>query len=158
VHCREIFHQNVPNNAKGALGEALVAQYFEYAGWAVTRTGVENVVSHLAHLRQLDRGSLGNIPDMLVMKAAGGPAKAQKHPLGQAVYVEVKTWKTWNEGDLDFSRYREFGDVILVWISPEGLKGTWLSSSCSIAGANGHENHRLPRRSGRNLSHRLRRS
>lgn len=121
------FAGSVTTNAKGALGQSLVQKYFEYAGWAVSPTGIESVVDHLMHHRGLDRGDLGKLPDLVVSKVAGLRTNPKSHPLGQAFYVEVKTWARWPDGERDLSRYSKFGTVLVVWVSPEGLQGTWLS-------------------------------
>lgn len=113
-------------NVKGALGQSLVQKYFEYAGWAVTATGIEAVVDHIMQQQGLKRGDLGELPDLIVSKVAGSRNNPLSHPLGQAFYVEIKTWAKWQEG-VNLSTYSKYGTVLVVWVSPEGLRGTWLA-------------------------------
>jgi hypothetical protein len=126
VPCDDRFHQKVRENVKGALGEALVQKYFEYAGWAVTPTGIEDAVRHLGQEKDVDKGDLASLPDFIVSKVAGSRRNPGTHELGQAFYVEVKTWSTWPAGGQDVSPYRRWGNVLLVWVSPKGLKGAWI--------------------------------
>jgi hypothetical protein len=114
-------------NVKGALGQALVQKYFEYAGWATAPTGIESVVDHLMHQQDTKRGDLRNLPDLIISKVAGSLGSTLSHPLGQAFYVEVKTWAKWPEQGRNLEAYTKFGTVLVVWVSPEGLRGTWLS-------------------------------
>ena len=114
-------------SAKGAFGQALVQKYFEYAGWSVSHTGVESVVDHIMQQLDMDKGELNRLPDLIVSKIAGSPASPLTHPLGQSFYVEVKAWATWPKSGSDMSAYNRFGTVLVVWVSKDGLLGTWLS-------------------------------
>lgn len=124
--CNDTFHVELSKTTKGTLGEALVQTYFEYAGWAITPTGVEDVVDHLMQQAEVNKGDLGSLPDFIVSKVAGSKRNPGTQRLGQAFYVEVKTWTHWRP-DQDFSRYRKWGNVLLVWVSPAGLRGAWIS-------------------------------
>jgi hypothetical protein len=112
---------------KGSVGQALVERYFEYAGWSAARTGVETVVDHLMQQRDLDKGELNRLPDLIVSKVAGSSMNPATHPLGQSFYVEVKTWTEWPADGADLSDYTRFGTVMVVWVSPKGLMATWLT-------------------------------
>ncbi|MHB1260297.1 MAG: hypothetical protein ACYC2H_01135 [Thermoplasmatota archaeon] len=124
--CRNGFHTYVGRNAKARLGEALVRHYFELAGWSVTPTGVEDVVDHLSSIPNVNRGDLSSLPDFLMARIASPRSDATPNRLGQAFYVEVKTHRRW-PADEDFSKYLRWGHVLMVWVSPQGLLGAWLS-------------------------------
>lgn len=116
-------------NIKGAVGQALVAKYFEFAGWSVQPTGLEAVIDHIMHRLDFKRGQTGDIPDLVVSQLAGSPVSPSTHPLGQSFYVEVKTRKRWPMTGMDVSQYLKFGKVLLVWVGPLGVKGAWVSDS-----------------------------
>lgn len=121
------FHQlgNPQRNIKGAIGEALVKAYLEYDGWTVNSTGIEHIGPDLLREAQVILGDLTRIPDLLATKVAGSKVNPTTHANGQAFYVEVKTQKLWHEADM--SHYTRFGTVLLAWVSPDGLRGCWLS-------------------------------
>ena len=106
------------------MGQALVREFFEYAGWAVSQTGLEGVARHVLD-KDLDAGDLVSLPDLLVSKVADVDVSPGTKPLGQSFYVEVKTLRKWSPGD--FARYAKWGHVLLVWVGPEGLRATWIS-------------------------------
>lgn len=130
--CADPFHDTVDEKTKGALGEALVKSYFEYAGWAVESTGIESVVDHLMQAARFSTGDLAALPDFLVSKTAGSPMNPNvTRSLGQAFYVEVKTWRQWGayEGaPVDLNKYARFGTVLIVWVGPEEIRGLWLTA------------------------------
>jgi hypothetical protein len=114
------------------MGEALVKAYLEYDGWTVKSTGIEHIGPDLLREAKYVLGDLTRIPDLLATKVAGSKVNPSTHRNGQAFYVEVKTQKAWIEADMSF--YTRFGTVLLAWVSPEGLRGCWLSKP----GGNGH--------------------
>lgn len=108
------------------MGEALVKEYFEFAGWTVVRSGIESVGPQLLRHGEVDAGELATMPDLLLVKTAGSATNPSTHGVGQALYVEVKTWRDWAHAE-NLERYRKFGTVLLVWVSPRGLLGAWLT-------------------------------
>lgn len=126
VECLGRRHASVARKTKGSLGQALVREYFEFAGWAVMHSGLEGVADHILDM-DLDKGDLQSLPDLLVSKIAGSERNPSTHPLGQAFYVEVKTLKAWTKArNQDASRYAAWGNVLMVWVSPSGLLGAWI--------------------------------
>lgn len=123
----EDFHQpgNPERNIKGAMGEALVKAYLEYDGWTVKSTGIEHIAPDLLREAEVVLNKFSRIPDLLATKVAGSKVNPSTHANGQAFYVEVKTLKRWQEADM--SHYTRFGTVLLAWVSPDGLRGCWLS-------------------------------
>jgi hypothetical protein len=117
-------HRDQPRYTKGALGQALVKEYLMCGGWAVAASGIQDVVDHLHGDKTIDKGDLGSLPDFIITKVAGSKGNPSSHELGQAFYVEVKTHAKWIARD--YSTYTRWGEVLLVWVSPKGLRGTWL--------------------------------
>jgi hypothetical protein len=117
-------HESVMRKTKASMGEALVCEYFRFAGWAVSRTGIETVIDHIDDVEP-DTGDVGHLPDLLVSKVAGSSRNVKTQELGQAFYVEVKAHRNWTPRNC--SRYQRWGNVLLVWVSPKGLMGTWIS-------------------------------